>query len=472
MLPGKNFRQAPIVPGSAIEHTTRTGTNGIEFSGIQLEGNRFRQRGTLLAENQALRAEILGRNAIGVELQRKLLDAEAKVSQREAELGTDGEELRLTLAEASLLAESLEAVNTGLARKNLELERRVAEQTADLEASHDARRRDEEHLQLIFESATEYAIFTLDLEGRVTSWNPGAQRILGFEASEILGRPEHVIFTPEDRAARQPEIEMCRAAEEGQAENSRWQLRADGSRFWAVGMLMPLRSREGELQGFLNILRDHTERRREDERRSLLIEELTHRVKNTLAAVQSIAAQTLRATNVSPVFEASLVARLRALGRAHDMLVRGGWEGALLSEVVEGILEPYAAEDGALPFSVEGLPVRIQSHMTVSLNLALHELATNAAKYGALSVPGGHVEVSWKLEQRARGEAPTAVIFWRERGGPPVRPPEQRGFGSRLLERALPYQSGGEVTLDFAREGVECRIWLPLAPLWESADAP
>ncbi|GGC66302.1 hypothetical protein GCM10011504_50330 [Siccirubricoccus deserti] len=150
----------------------------------------------------------------------------------------------------------------------------------------------------------------------------------------------------------------------------------------------------------------------------------------------------------------------------HDMLARGGWEGALLREVVERTLEPHAVPEGSGVVgrvAADGPPVRLAPNTTVTLNLALHELATNAAKYGALSAPGGRVEVAWTLERAGkRGAPPLVEIVWRERGGPPVWPPEHRGFGSPLLERGLTRECGGEVRLDFAPEGVECRIRLPL----------
>ncbi|MCR0981199.1 sensor histidine kinase [Roseomonas populi] len=421
----------------------------------------------LAAENRALRAEATAQVASHrqqiEDLRRGNADAEAQSAVREEALKATGDELRLSLAEARLLAESLEVANTALSGRNSALEGSLTERTAELATANEARRQDQQHLQLIFESATEYAIFTLDTQGRVTTWNPGAQRIFGYEDAEILGQPGAVIFTPEERAARQPEVEMSRAVEDGRARDERWHMRADGSRFWAAGVLMPLLDRDGSLQGFLKILRDHTERRREDERRVLLTDELTHRVKNTLASVQSVAAQTLREADISPVLQATLVERLKALGRAHDMLVRTGWEGALLRDVLEKTLEPHAGSAGGVRYSAEGPPVRLSSDKTVILNLALHELATNAAKYGALSVPAGLVEVTWELERRAEGESPAVAISWRERGGPPVRPPERRGFGSRMLERALPYQSGAEVTLGFLPDGVECLIRLPLA---------
>ncbi|MBP0493631.1 PAS domain S-box protein [Roseomonas sp. SG15] len=390
-------------------------------------------------------------------------EAEARSRTHEKELTTAGDELRLSLAEAHILTRGLEAANAELSGRNSTLDDSLAERTAELGIANEALRRDEQHLQLIFESATEYAIFTLDTQGRVTTWNPGAQRIFGYAEDEILGQPAAVIFTPEERAERQPEVEMSRAVEDGRAVDERWHMRADESRFWAAGVLMPLLDRDGGLQGFLKILRDHTERRLEEQRRVLLTDELLHRVKNTLASVQSVAAQTLRETEISATLQATLVERLKALGRAHDMLVRSGWKGALLGEVLAETLEPHAGNAGAVRYSAEGPPVRLSSDTTVILNLALHELATNAAKYGALSAPDGHVEVVWELEARTGAETPAVVISWRERGGPPVRPPERRGFGSRMLERALPYQSGAEVSLSFPPPGVECRICLPLA---------
>ncbi|NOG74169.1 sensor histidine kinase [Roseicella sp. DB1501] len=341
-----------------------------------------------------------------------------------------------------------------------------------LAAANLALREGEEHLRLIFESATEYAIFTLGLDGLVTAWNPGAKRFLGYETEDILGHSADVIFMPEDRAADVPEIEMSRAANEGCAADERWHVRQDGSRFWAAGMMMPLLDSGGELRGFLKILRDRTEQRREEERRRLLLRELDHRVKNTLATVQSVAAQSLRYAPNPAAFRKAFDARLLALARAHDMLARGGWEGAPLREVIERTLEPYATDGEAGRVSADGPPVLLAPNAAVTLNLALHELATNAAKYGSLSARGGRVDVTWTLGRRFNDDVPAVEIHWRERGGPPVRPPERRGFGSRLLERALPYESGGEVRLDFAPQGVECRIRLPLPPPPEKEGAP
>jgi PAS domain S-box-containing protein len=374
-----------------------------------------------------------------------------------------------TEEEARVPAENLEAANSALIQANRELEQQVAELRIELGVARAAHGTGEEHLRRIFESATEYAIFTFGLDGRITSWNPGAQRILGYEEDEVLGRSVEILFSPEDRAARIPELEMCRAAEEGRAANEGWRLRADGSRFWGSGQAMPLLDSQGQLQGFLKILRDQTERHQGEERRALLVGELGHRVKNALATVQALAAQTLSQVGAPADLRTAFEARLMALARAHDMLSQSGWDGAPLREVVARTLEPYAIGDRVGRLLVNGPPVLLAPNTTVTLHLAVHELATNAAKHGSLSVAHGRVEVTWELEQRSIAKRPMVTILWRERGGPLVRPPDHRGFGSRLLERALPRESGGEVTLGFPPEGVECRIRLPLAAKEPSA---
>ncbi len=330
---------------------------------------------------------------------------------------------------------------------------------AELEEANAALRAEAERARLILDGATDYAIITLDAQGRVTSWNEGARRTLGYEAAEILGRPGEVWFLPEDRAAGVLTLEMCRALEHGRAENERWHLRVDGSRFWASGLMMPLPEGGAGPAGFLNILRDNSRIQAEVEHRELLLAELNHRVKNTLATVQSIAAQTVRNTGLPSAFRESFEARLLALARSHDMLTRSGWDGAPLHEVAWETLRPHDGVPGRVV--VGGPAVRLAPNAVVTLGLAFHELATNAAKYGALSAPGGQVEVSWTLS-RSNRNAPLVAITWRERGGPLVRPPERRGFGSRLLERGLTQEFGGTVRLDFAPAGVECQICLPL----------
>lgn len=197
-----------------------------------------------------------------------------------------------------------------------------------------------------------------------------------------------------------------------------------------------------------------------DELQRLLNRELSHRLKNTLAIVQSIASQTLR--NVTSVEAArdALVARLIALGKAHDILLTGEREAAGIDAVIRGAL---AVHDDRQPgrFSLAGPPVLVGPRGALSLALMLHELATNAVKYGALSVPEGRVRVAWEIGGRAA--EPVVRLCWTERGGPPVAAPIRKGFGSRLIERGLAGAIGGEVALVYEPAGVVCRVTAPLA---------
>lgn len=198
----------------------------------------------------------------------------------------------------------------------------------------------------------------------------------------------------------------------------------------------------------LSVQTDITERKRDEERQRLLINELNHRVKNTLATIQSIAAQTLR--NAASVGQAGadFESRLMALSRTHDILTRQTWEGAELAEIVAGAARPY----GEGRIRAAGPPVHLAPHPALSIAMALHELATNAAKYGALSTAGGHVEVTWAIAGAA------LRLVWREAGGPPVAPPTRRGFGARLIERGLARELAGRAAIDYAPTGVVCTI--------------
>ncbi len=353
-----------------------------------------------------------------------------------------------------------------LARLPVAVSRALAEARMRMEERHmrAAIAEGEERYRLIVESARDYAIFTTDLDGRVTSWNSGAARILGFREEEILGRPAELIFTPEDRARGLPAAEMRDALAGGGAEDDRWHLRADGSRFWAAGALMPLRGTGGEVRGFLKILRDRTDLQRAEERRAVLIGELNHRVKNTLATVQSLAEQTLRASRGPDAFVPTFRARLLALARAHDLLTRESWEGATIRDTVETALAPWR-EDGCR-IDAEGPDLRLLPRQALALAMAVQELATNAAKHGALSVADGRVALSWWQEGRE------VVLGWVERGGPAVRTPERRGFGSRLLGRPLATELHGEVRIDYPVTGVVCSIRFPLEDASGASETP
>jgi two-component sensor histidine kinase len=217
------------------------------------------------------------------------------------------------------------------------------------------------------------------------------------------------------------------------------------------------------------VLADVTERRRGEQQLRLTVGELNHRVKNTLATVQSLAQQTLRPeaggtgaipTNARKAFEG----RLLALARSHDVLTREAWTGAELGELVSLALAPHVASGGTPRHIAHGPPLRVPPHFAVPLGVALHELATNAARHGALKLPSGRVEVSWRVEMpQAEGDTPKLKLRWAESGGPPLTgQPALRGFGSRFLERGLARELGGAVRLGFRPTGVVCEIEAPL----------
>ena len=334
---------------------------------------------------------------------------------------------------------------------------RVPAPPPHLHAEIEALRAQVMQLNQVLDSAADYAIITLDMAGGITRWNNGAGRITGYVAAEVLGRSGDIIFTSEDRAEGRFALELCRALEDGRATNERWHLRRDGTRFWASGLMMPILDAAGRPEGFLNILRDRTEARAEAERRELLMAEMNHRIKNTFATIQAVAAQTGRNAASIKDFQKAFTARLRVLSRSHDVLIRGDWVDAPLRTIVEAALEPYRGNPD--PVTLDGTAVMLAAPIVVAMSLVFHELATNAAKYGALSVPGGRVAVTWTVIP-ARPGRHQVQITWREQDGPPVTPPTSRGFGSQILEHGIP--TGGTVDLDYRPEGLECRIVLPL----------
>ena len=322
-----------------------------------------------------------------------------------------------------------------------------AARLAELEAQNHELLRTQHMHRILLESIVDYAVFTLDTDLRVTSWNTGGQRLLGWAADEILGQPGEILFVPEDRASNVPAIEAQTAVAEGRAANERWHVRKDGSRFWGAGLTMPLRDGY-RLEGFVKIMRDQTERRRSEHARKLLIGELSHRMKNTLALVQALAEQTLRHAPDPAMFAKSYRERLVALSRAHDLLTQEAWDKASVADVVDTAIGAWMSGGRV---TAQGPEVWLAPQQAMTFSLAMHELATNAAKYGALSRPEGRVAISWRGEEEI-------VLDWVETGGPPVSPPSRRGFGSVLLTQALRSAVKGDVRLDFRPSGLHLQV--------------
>jgi PAS domain S-box-containing protein len=446
--------------------------------------------------------------------------------------------------------------------------------------------REKELFEILVESSTDFAIFTVAPDGTATSWNIGAERVFGYAESEIVGSSADVIYAPEDQAAGVPEAERVEAGRTGRAEDERWHRRKDGTRFWASGVMMPLRS-PGE--GFVKIVRDRTEHHRAEEalrereerfrllatsvpqlvfrtapdggrswaspqwidftglgpeeslghgwleaihpdermatlerwgeavetgeyymehrvrrardgeyrwhqtrarpvdpaqgaasewvgtmtdihelrglqdRQEVLMAELQHRTRNLLAVVQSITSQTIRKAASLEEFQTEFEGRLRALGRVQGLLARLDHHDIDLHMLLEAELRAHG--DGALEsgkISVDGPPVALPAISAQALGLALHELATNAVKYGALGQGTGHLSVRWNIERE--GAEPVVSLEWRESGVilPGAGLPMRKGYGSELIERALPYQLRARTSLEFGPDGVRCAIAVPV----------
>jgi two-component system CheB/CheR fusion protein len=191
-----------------------------------------------------------------------------------------------------------------------------------------------------------------------------------------------------------------------------------------------------------------------------LVDELNHRVRNMLQVVTAVARHTLRATPDPEAFVGSFSDRLQALGQAHTLVARAGWGEVPLHDLLEKELEPYASAPGRI--ITEGPAVRLQPKVALALGMVLHELATNAAKHGALSAAEGRLTVGWTVE--ADGPGRRLTLRWREAGGPKVQVPASRGFGSELMHRQMHHDLHGAIEIDFAEAGVQAQITVPLGP--------
>ncbi|HVY90943.1 MAG TPA: HWE histidine kinase domain-containing protein [Hyphomonadaceae bacterium] len=222
----------------------------------------------------------------------------------------------------------------------------------------------------------------------------------------------------------------------------------------------PLRNTQGDVTGIFVEGQDVTERLRGEQHLRLVVNELNHRVKNTLATIQAVAAQTFRNAEDLGQAQANFSSRIMALARANDLLTGENWEGASLSDIVAAASVALGGNEPGR-FSASGPVIRLSPKAALSLSMAMHELGTNAVKYGALSNAEGRINVSWSVARDAGGRE-MMRIEWRESDGPPVTHPSRRGFGSRLVERGLAGELGGDVQLNFEPSGVVCVIQAPM----------
>jgi two-component system CheB/CheR fusion protein len=320
----------------------------------------------------------------------------------------------------------------------------------------DALKESERRLNAIIQQATAGFAET-DLDGRFTLVNPLFCRIVGRTEKELYGLRMHDVTHPEDLA--QNAVLFARLTAEGTGfELEKRYVRPDGSAVWVHNSVSPIVDAEGRVRRALAIVLEITEQKLAAAHRELLLHELSHRVKNTLATVQSIAAQTAQSATTVNGYRDAFMARLMALAATHNLLQVGDWHGAVLRDVVAAELSPYEAD--AVRWTLTGADVLLEPDTAVAFGMVVHELTTNAAKYGALSNAQGRVDVSWTTSVN---EGKRRLRFvWRESGGPPVKAVGRKGFGTRLITDGLALQLDATIALEFASEGVRCTIDVPL----------
>ena len=256
-------------------------------------------------------------------------------------------------------------------------------------------RSSEERLRLILESATDYAIFTFDDAGALLTWNAGARRILGYTEGDIIGRDARILFTPEEREAGALEWEIETANRDGRAENERFHVRKDGSRFWGSGLTMPLKARHDKI-GYLKIMRDDTERHLAEEHQQVMMREMSHRVKNSLMLVTAMLSMQARATNIPDVRRVLTDAetRVATIAAVHDHLWRQpDLETIELAAFLKDLCSRLAQTSTRHTLSFEGTPCRIDTDRAIQIALLVNELVTNAIKH-AYPSGSGRVNVS------------------------------------------------------------------------------
>jgi PAS domain S-box-containing protein len=345
---------------------------------------------------------------------------------------------------------------------NAELEQRVAARTAELQASTGRLLQSEQRRSLAL-AAGNMGAWDWDRVNGDCLWDDGQCRIFGVERESFAVTPENVrvLLHPDDWNHLQAATNKL--LENRQPYQGEFRVRRpNGEVRWCVGSAAPTVDEAGHVMRISGVTVDITDRKEAEERQALLSREVDHRAKNTLALVQSIIRLT-RAGSVA-AYTAAVEGRIQALSRSHTVLAQSRWQGADLGGLVEEEVAPFRTGEIS-QISLQGPRVLLQPTPAQTLALALHELATNAAKYGALSRGTGTVKLSWAVE------AGTLVISWDEAGGPPASKPASQGFGTRLILASVEGQLGGKALFDWRSEGLKCTLSVPLSDKLAHPDA-
>jgi len=296
------------------------------------------------------------------------------------------------------------------------------------------------------------AIISKNLDGIITSWNKGAERIFGYMEEEIIGKSVKVLIPRKYHAEEDTILERIRHGQRIEHYETIRQ-RKHGSLINVSLTVSPVSNSQGKIVGASKIARDITERKRSETQISLLAREAEHRTKNILATVQA----TVHLTQSETIdgLKSAIEGRIQALANVHALFVQSRWEGANLRNLVTQELSPYC-QDVEARARIEGPDLLLEPYAAQTIAITLHELATNAAKYGALSVPDGRVHVAW-----SGGEKAHLILRWTETGGPLVTSPTRKGFGTRVMERMIREQLKGKMQFEWRADGLVCEIVLP-----------
>ena len=283
--------------------------------------------------------------------------------------------------------------------------------------------------------------------------------LTGYDRAEVLGQSFNFLMAHGADTEALARIEAEFKGTSGNGSEIRYR-RKDGSEFWAGLFISPVRDESGDVVQYFASFVDLTKHKDEQAQSKMLLDELNHRVKNTLSTVQSIVWQALRTASDPKVIRESIESRLFALSRSHDLLTRENWQSAGLLDVINDALEPFVVAHGrARRIVVTGENIRFPPKAALALGIGINELATNAVKYGAFSNEAGSILIDSTIE--ATPEETRILLRWQEKDGPPVTPPARKGFGSRVLEGGLAHELQGTVHLDYRSEGMVCTIDIP-----------
>lgn len=335
-----------------------------------------------------------------------------------------------------------------------ELNKKIGQLNAELRSRAELAR-SAAHLAAVVKSSAD-AIITKDLDGRVTSWNSAAERMFGYASHEVIGQPISKLLPPDRVEEEASLIENARFGQQIQSVDTA-RIRKDGTAIDVSVTISPIFDSSGEIVGVSSIAHDITQRKQSEEHTRLLMREVNHRSKNLLAVVQSIARQTAGDTGPEE-FTRSFLDRLQALSACQDLLIESDWKAVNIHDLVVSQMSHLTDKILQRVF-VEGDRFKLNASAAQGIGMAVHELATNALKYGALSNATGKVHI---ICTRVKcGKTNDIKIVWKEQGGPPVKQPAKTGFGRTVIERMVTMAVNGLVDLDYNIDGFKWQLVAP-----------